>query len=58
VVRLSVHEAQGRITKLEAELVLGGALSAEQLVEVTTAAETCRVSRALAVPVELRVTGV
>jgi hypothetical protein len=55
VVRLAVHEAEGRITKLEVELVLGGALDAEQLAQLTTVAETCRVSRALAVPVELGV---
>jgi hypothetical protein len=55
--RISVREAEGRIAGVDVELVLGGPLSAEQLAELATAAKTCRISRALAVPVELRVTG-
>lgn len=55
--RLDVREAEGRITGVDVELVLGGVLSAEQLAELATVAKTCRISRALAVPVELRVTG-
>jgi hypothetical protein len=46
---------QGRITAIDAELTVDGALDGEQLDKLRGAAETCRISRALAVPVSLRV---
>jgi organic hydroperoxide reductase OsmC/OhrA len=52
--RLAVTEAQGRITAIDAELILDGALDEAQLASLREAAESCRISRALNVPVSLR----
>jgi organic hydroperoxide reductase OsmC/OhrA len=41
---------------IEAELVLEGAFDETQLAALREAAESCRVSRALSVPVTLRLT--
>jgi organic hydroperoxide reductase OsmC/OhrA len=54
--RLAATEAQGRITGVDVELVLPGPLDDTQVAKLRAAAETCRISRALAVPVTLRVT--
>ena len=54
--RLSAAEAQGRITGVEAELVLGGTFDDQQLTKLRAAAESCRISRALNVPVASRLT--
>jgi len=54
--RLTATEAQGRITAIDAEVILEGALDAEAVEPLREAAESCRISRALAVPVTLRVT--
>jgi hypothetical protein len=51
-----VREAEGRIAGVDVDLVLGGPLTAEQRGEIALVAKTCRISRALAVPVEVRVT--
>jgi organic hydroperoxide reductase OsmC/OhrA len=53
---LEATEAQGRITAIDAELVLDGALDEAQLTSLREAAESCRISRALNVPVSLRLT--
>jgi hypothetical protein len=53
--RLSATEAQGRITGIDAELIVDGAFDDQQLAKLREAAENCRISRALAVPVTLRV---
>jgi len=49
--RLSATEAQGRITGIDVELVLGATLDDEQLARLKGAAESCRISRALNVPI-------
>jgi len=54
--RLSATEAQGRITGVDAEFVLGGTFDDEQLAKLREAAEGCRISRALNVPVASRLT--
>jgi organic hydroperoxide reductase OsmC/OhrA len=54
--RLGATEAQGRITGIEAELVLDATVDDAQLAQLHTVAETCRISRALNVPVALRLT--
>ena len=41
---------------IDAELLLQGALDDAQLAELGQAAEGCRISRALSVPVRLRMT--
>jgi organic hydroperoxide reductase OsmC/OhrA len=41
---------------IDAELVLDGALDNAQLTALREAAESCRISRALSVPVNLRLT--
>jgi len=55
---LSATEAQGRITAIDAELILEGAFDEDQIAKLAAAAETCRISRALAVPVTQRVRAV
>ena len=55
-VRLAAAEAQGRITGIDAELIVTGAFDEAQLAKLREAAENCRISRALSVPVTLRVT--
>lgn len=54
--RLSATEAQGRITGIDAELIVDADVDDQQLAKLKEAAENCRISRALAVPVTLRVT--
>ena len=54
--RLGATEAQGRIVAIDAELVLEGAFDDAQLAALREAAESCRISRALSVPVSLRLT--
>ena len=54
--RLSATEAQGRIVAIDAELILEGAFDDTQLAGLREAAESCRISRALSVPVSLRLT--
>jgi organic hydroperoxide reductase OsmC/OhrA len=54
---LSATEGQGRITGVEAEIVLAGeALAGPTLAKLQAAAESCRISRALNVPVSSRIT--
>lgn len=52
---LTATEAQGRITAIDVELILEGAFDEDQLAKLAAAAETCRISRALAVPITQRV---
>ena len=52
--RLGATEAQGRITEIDAELILDGVFDEAQLASLREAAESCRISRALSVPVSLR----
>ena len=52
---LTATEAQGRITAIDIELILEGAFDEDQLAKLAAAAETCRISRALAVPITQRV---
>ena len=54
--RLGATEAQGRLVSVDAELILEGALDDAQLAGLHEAAENCRISRALSIPVSLRVT--
>jgi len=56
VARLGATEAQGRLVSVDAELILDGALDEAQLAGLREAAENCRISRALSIPVSLRVT--
>ncbi len=49
--RLVATEAQGQITAIDAELVLEGTLDQAQVARLREAAESCRISRALKVPV-------
>jgi len=53
---LGATEAQGRIVAIDAELVLEGTFDDPQLSALREAAESCRISRALGVPVTLRLT--
>jgi uncharacterized OsmC-like protein len=53
---LSATEAQGRITGIDAEIIVTGSLDEAQIAKLREAAENCRISRALNVPVALRVT--
>jgi uncharacterized OsmC-like protein len=55
---LTATEAQGRITAIEAELILEGTFDEDQLAKLAAAADTCRISRALAVPITQRVRAV
>ncbi len=54
--RLEATEAQGRIVAIDAELILEGSFDDVQLAGLREAAESCRISRALSVPVSLRLT--
>jgi organic hydroperoxide reductase OsmC/OhrA len=54
--RLGATEAQGRIVAIDAELILEGGFDDAQLAALREAAENCRISRALSVPVSLRLT--
>jgi hypothetical protein len=53
---LAATEGQGRIVAIDAELILEGAFDDLQLAGLREAAEGCRISRALGVPVSLRLT--
>ena len=53
---MGATEAQGRIVAIDAELVLEGAFDDTQMNALREAAESCRISHALSVPVSLRVT--
>ncbi|HUO63802.1 MAG TPA: hypothetical protein VMT97_08870 [Terriglobales bacterium] len=53
---MGATEAQGRIVAIDAELVLEGSFEDQQLSALHEAAESCRISRALSVPVTLRLT--
>ena len=55
-IRLTVTEAEGRITAVGAHMALEGDLDQEQRERLHEVAKTCRVSRALAVPVTLTTT--
>jgi len=52
---LTATEAQGRITAIDAEIILDGAFDDDQLAKLSAAAEACRISRALAIPIAQRV---
>jgi organic hydroperoxide reductase OsmC/OhrA len=51
-----VTEGQGRITAVDVEVLLHGAFDEAQLATLREAAASCRISRALAVPVALTLT--
>jgi organic hydroperoxide reductase OsmC/OhrA len=53
--RLSATEAQGQITGVEGELLVEGTFDDTQLARLQEAAEGCRISRALKVPVDVPV---
>jgi len=53
---MAATEAQGRLVSIDAELILEGALDEAQLAALREAAESCRISRALSIPVSLRLT--
>jgi len=53
---LGATEAQGQIVSIDAELILEGTLDEAQVAGLREAAESCRISRALSVPVSLRLT--
>jgi organic hydroperoxide reductase OsmC/OhrA len=53
---MAATEAQGRLASIDAELILEGALDEAQLAALRAAAENCRISRALSIPVSLRLT--
>jgi hypothetical protein len=53
--RLTATEAQGQITGVEGELVVEGAFDDAQLARLQEAAEGCRISRAMKVPVDVPV---
>lgn len=54
--RLSATEAQGRISGIDVQVVIHGALDDRQLATLRAAADSCRISRALAVPLASRLT--
>jgi organic hydroperoxide reductase OsmC/OhrA len=53
--RLTATEAQGQITGVEGELLVDGAFDDVQLARLQEAAEGCRISRAMRVPVDVPV---
>ena len=53
--RLTATEAQGQMTAVEGELLVDGAFDDAQLARLQEAAEGCRISRALKVPVDVPV---
>ena len=53
--RLTAREAQGQITGVEGELLVEGTFDDAQLALLQEAAEGCRISRAMKVPVEVPV---
>jgi len=53
--RLTATEAQGQITGVEGELLVDGDLDDAQIAGLQEAAEGCRISRAMKVPVQVPV---
>jgi organic hydroperoxide reductase OsmC/OhrA len=53
--RLTATEAQGQITGVEGELLVEGTFDDAQLARLHEAAEACRISRAMKVPVDVPV---
>ena len=53
---MGATEAQGRIVAIDAELILEGSFDELQLAGLREAAESCRISRALSVPVTISLT--
>ena len=53
--RLTATEAQGQITGVEGELLVEGTFDDAQLARLEEAAEGCRISRAMRVPVDVPV---
>ena len=53
--RLTAIEAQGQITGVEGELLVEGTFDDGQLARLQEAAEGCRISRAMRVPVDVPV---
>ncbi len=53
--RLTATESQGQITRVEGELLVDGAFDDAQLSRLQEAAEGCRISRAMRVPVDVPV---
>jgi hypothetical protein len=53
--RLAATEAQGQITGVEGELLVEGTFDDAQLARLQEAAEGCRISRAMKVPVAVPV---
>jgi hypothetical protein len=56
--RVSATEAQGRIAAVAGEIIVDGDLDDGRIEELRVAAEGCRISRALSVPVTVRLTPV
>ena len=53
--RLTATESEGQITGVEGELLVEGTFDDAQLVRLQEAAEGCRISRAMKVPVDVPV---
>ena len=53
--RLTATEAQGQITGVQGELLVDGTFDDAQLSRLHEAAEGCRISRAMRIPVEVPV---
>jgi len=53
---MAATEAQGRLVSIDAALTLEGALDEAQLASLREAAQSCRISRALSIPVTLTLT--
>lgn len=53
--RLAATESQGQITGVQGELLVEGAFDDAQLARLQEAAEGCRISRAMKVPVDVPV---
>jgi hypothetical protein len=52
---LTARESQGQITGVEGELLVDGTFDDAQLLRLQEAAEGCRISRAMRVPVDVPV---
>jgi hypothetical protein len=52
---LTATEARGEITRVEGELLVDGTLDDAQLARLDEAAEGCRISRAMKIPVAVPV---
>ena len=53
--RLTASEAQGQLTRVEGELLVDGSLDDAQIARLHEAAEGCRISRAMKIPVDVPV---